>query len=788
MTQLRCPGCMNLKVQRPFCEHCGFDENAQNLPHQLPIGTVLQDQYAIGRVLGQGGFGITYLGWDQVLNRPVAIKEYFPASIVTREAALGNSIHVTTGGSFFYSGRDRFLQEAQTLAKLQNVPEIARVHNFFSANGTAYIVMEYVDGITLQSYVQQKGGRLSPAEALGLLQPITRALSNVHRAGLIHRDISPDNIMLDQGGRVRLLDFGTARPASSEAGGMATHSTQAILKHGFAPIEQYQTRGILGPWTDEYALCATVYFCMTGQIPPEATSRILGEATVDWYSIPGLSPHQAAVLDQGMALKGEARFPSLEAFWNALTSPVPYTAPIPERSPYTAPLVPPPMPQPAHTPPSEEQGKPRQSQSWTFLAAIAALIVVALLLFLPKEGKQPPLPSSPPSTLPPLTTATTPPTAQEQRIQEIRSHCDALEDTLEAVRYLQECVRQSPGDAQIQALLEEYILLHETTVLDQAASLAAEYRYRLAIAHLLDARKEFDSQKFYDAAVQYRQEFGIFNSTLLSAGKYNTMLVNGDGTVTVLGDNVYKELTANSWTDIVAVAAGDRHMIGLRSDGTLVSSGNGDLGQNDVGSWWDIIAISAGDTHTVGLQSDGTVLATGYNHENQCDAYALMRSAGSKRIVSIAAGYGHTLALLEDGTVVAVGGNDNGECDVTAWRDIVAIYAGTEISVGLKADGTVVATGQDVENWALYAWKEIDNLACGDYYLVGVRSDGHVMSAGAASAKYGGQLNVGGLTDVLLLAAGNDHTVAVQKDGTIVSVGSNSHGQRDCDGMTVPIP
>ncbi len=449
MEQTRCPGCMKLKAQQPICEHCGFDETAANLPHQLPIGALLLDQYVVGRVLGQGGFGITYLGWDQNLERPVAIKEYFPTSIVSREVSYSSTISVTTADNDFYSGRDRFLREAQTLAKLQDVPEIARVHNYFSANGTAYIVMEYVDGITLQQYVRQKGGRLAPQETLALLLPLTQALGRVHQAGLIHRDISPDNIMLQNNGAVRLLDFGTARPASNEWGGMATHSTQAVLKFGFAPMEQYQTRGNLGPWTDEYALCATAYYCMTGTVPPEATARIMGEATLAWNTIPGLSAHQAAVLEQGMSLKPENRFQTVEALWNALNAqsafvppqpvfpsqfsqvhpsqdvPLPETQPLrqftPPQSPYTAPVNGPAGPQvpytaPVNGPPAGPQQvpytppasgytgpqpapqTPKASKPPKWMIPAAAILVILLLLLLPKQ--------TPKSTLQELPTET----------------------------------------------------------------------------------------------------------------------------------------------------------------------------------------------------------------------------------------------------------------------------------------------------------------------------------------------------------------------------------------------
>ena len=135
MESKRCYGCMQYKEDGPFCEHCGYDERRQNAPHQLPAGTVLQGKYLIGRVLGQGGFGITYLGLDMTLDIPVAIKEYYPTGVVTRECSYSHSVTLATGESDtrFVENRDRFLREARILAKLQDVPEVVRIKTFFTA-------------------------------------------------------------------------------------------------------------------------------------------------------------------------------------------------------------------------------------------------------------------------------------------------------------------------------------------------------------------------------------------------------------------------------------------------------------------------------------------------------------------------------------------------------------------------------------------------------------------------------------------------------------------------------
>ena len=306
---------MKLKTQSPVCEHCGFNEYAQNESHQLPFGTVLNGQYLVGKCLGQGGFGITYLGWDQFLDIPVAIKEYYPNGFVARDCRLSLEVTIceNKAGALFQSSRERFMREAQTLAKLSAVPGVVHVRNFFLEHNTAYIVMEYIKGIDLRRYMNMHGGRLGIQETLKVLRPIMDAMMTVHKAGIVHRDISPDNIMILPDGSVKLLDFGAVRNVESEdAEQDLPKSTEAILKHGFAPIEQYQRRGALGPWTDVYALCANVFYCATGKIPPDAPDRMMEDAPINWALIPGLTPRQKAALSKGMAIRAKDRYATVD--------------------------------------------------------------------------------------------------------------------------------------------------------------------------------------------------------------------------------------------------------------------------------------------------------------------------------------------------------------------------------------------------------------------------------------------------------------------------------------------
>lgn len=317
----RCLGCMQKKAEGLVCEKCGYDDRTTSMVHQLPAGTVLRGRYLVGKVLGQGGFGITYIGWDLLLETAVAIKEFFPNGLVARDHTYSKSVIECEGGrqEYFDNTKTRFLREAKALSKFSNIPEIVHVRNFFEENNTAYIIMEYVQGVDLRTYVQNKGGKLPVEETLRILQPLLRAISVVHSAEMIHRDISPDNIMLLSDGKVKLLDFGAVRDIEgADVDKELSKSTESILKHGFAPMEQYQKRGNLGPWTDVYALCATMYYCMTGEVPPDAPARMLENANPSWYQIPGIKPEQAKALESGTAIRAKNRTATVELLYEQL--------------------------------------------------------------------------------------------------------------------------------------------------------------------------------------------------------------------------------------------------------------------------------------------------------------------------------------------------------------------------------------------------------------------------------------------------------------------------------------
>ena len=248
--------------------------NAQQPLNALPQGHRLQE-YELVRVLGFGGFGMTYLGFDHNLDKAVAVKEYLPSDIATR---TGDNSVVPQASQFqgdFEWGLDRFVDEARALARFDH-RHIIKVHRFFEAHGTAYIVMEYAEGETLSTFLERKG-TLTEAELKAILYPILDGLEVVHRADFLHRDIKPGNIIIrDEDNSPVLLDFGSARQAI----GARSRSVTSIITPGYAPIEQYSSRGDQGSWTDIYALGGMCYRALTGEVPDDATDRMRNDPLV----------------------------------------------------------------------------------------------------------------------------------------------------------------------------------------------------------------------------------------------------------------------------------------------------------------------------------------------------------------------------------------------------------------------------------------------------------------------------------------------------------------------------
>ena len=314
----RCLGCMEETKGYP-CPHCGFDPRkvpASN--YVLPYGTVLNGHYVVGRVLGQGGFGITYIGFDLSLQRKVAIKEFYPKGQAMRMSTMSAQLQWgddAASQDVRTTGMDSFLREARKMAKVEDIPEIVRVRESFLENDTAYIIMDYIEGRTLLSVLKEKGP-MPWEKAKDIFLPAISAMEKVHQAGLVHRDLSPDNLMLTGKG-VRILDLGAAKDLSVGNGA----SSAQVAKSGFSPFEQYTQRGGSGPWSDVYAMAATIYYTLTGVLPPNANDRV-EEDSLDWKLLTSrnVPANVISALQKAMTVSAKSRTQSMGAFLSQLQS------------------------------------------------------------------------------------------------------------------------------------------------------------------------------------------------------------------------------------------------------------------------------------------------------------------------------------------------------------------------------------------------------------------------------------------------------------------------------------
>lgn len=315
-----CARCMRKIEKEDICPQCGFDNRTMhNDSPALDMYTLLNDRYQICSVIGRGGFGITYAAWDEKLCIPVAIKEYMPKEWTVRSSSESDTVTVLPDFQKAYLiGKERFLRESRVLAMLQEISGIVKVHDCFEENETAYIVMEYIHGTTVGRYVQENG--TSPKELLQMMKQTIDALVAIHKQGVLHRDITPDNILVQEDGSVKLIDFGSAAHIGRQ------NDTIVLTQH-YAPIEQYGWENKkIGPWTDVYGISATLYTLLTGKMPQESVARMqhdeieeIGRETLE------IKGYQRKAIKNGLVIQPEKRTQSMEEFRAAL-----YNMPMPE--------------------------------------------------------------------------------------------------------------------------------------------------------------------------------------------------------------------------------------------------------------------------------------------------------------------------------------------------------------------------------------------------------------------------------------------------------------------------
>ena len=759
-----CPSCMAKAAPVDGkCPVCGCDVNIQNALHQLPVNTILNGRYIVGKVLGAGGFGITYIGYDLKLDGKVAIKEYYPSGAANRSQSLTVLPTTEVKGNPFEIGKRRFLKEARTLSEFVGEGNIVALRDYFEENGTAYIVMEYLEGEDLSHYAKEHGV-FELDEVLDLLEPAMLALDKIHKKGLIHRDISPSNIMVLSDGRVKVLDFGSARlqNASGEL------SLSIMLKPGYAPMEQYSTHGEQGSWTDVYAMSATIYKLITGQTPPASTDRLM-EDTLEPPSKLGakIAPAQEKALLRGLALRPADRTQTMAELAESLrgkkaSPPKPAKPPKPavDLKKKDAPEKPAKPVKPAEE--NKKSEKPALSKKRLLIIAAALLAVLVICLTVPKAISS----------------------ANEKKAEDAHNaHLAEL------------------------AAAREAIAGHSETTISASYDFAAAVRTTGTV--IAGAFDYFSLTKYGQLNVD-----GWKDITAVSAGLHHTVGLKADGTVVAVGNNKSGQRDVRDWTDIVAVNAGGDHTVGLKADGTVVATGNNESGQCDVSGWIDIVAVSAGSGYTVGLKADGTVVTCGTNKYGQCNV------SDWADIVAVSAGMHHTVGLKLDGTVVAAGSNSDDMCSVSGWTDIVAISAGSNHTVGLKADGTVVAVGNNGNGQRdVGDWTDIVAISAGIGHTMGLKADGSVVVL-RRNYYNNGQSDISEWTDIKLpgsgstepapaeqepslsaeelaaareaiapynqpvISAASEHTVALRSNGTVVAIGRNDESQCNVSGWT----
>lgn len=817
-----CPGCMRtLEQQTGICPYCGYDrekeEQAGSARTLKPL-TILAGKYLLGRVLGEGGFGITYLAWDLNMEMPVAIKEYFPVGLATRDArnASNEAISIMPGDKLTYyeNGLKGFGQEARNLAKFRQLPGVVSVKELFFENQTAYLVMEYVEGISLSKYLE-KNGPLSEKVTLEIMSPLLHALAQVHREGIIHRDISPDNIMVGEGGKVTLIDFGSARMST----GNETKSLTILLKHGYAPPEQYQTRGKQGPWTDIYALCATMYRMMSGHVPEESIDRMgedllkpliqLKEGNPDVR----VSSHVSQVISKGLRIQSGERYQSVEELIEDLYHPqreaVQEGAARGQKTPVKGQGKIGSGQKPGGGGANGKKQPPFNKKIFAAASAVAVCVIVAVVVLIGSvdrggilkviTAKEPANPQSqtaadkkeakaskddktegtpgedkdgegdPAETGKPQQSATPAPNGG-QKITPTPNVKNAVSDKTGTASMKQTPV---PAVAQTEDPIPTEVPPTPTPVPQTPAPKPSQEEQKGGTepGGQNDADKDVnpeatDKDKL-DSVEQPRETATPTESPVPEDENDNKTTEEGGG---------FMSNTQPITPCMERIAAGGAFSLGVTADGRVIAKGTDSSGRLAVTEWRDIQAVAAGEGHTVGLKKDGTVVAAGDNAYGQCNV------TDWQDIQAVAAGKEHTVGLKKDGTVVAVGDNASGQCNVEDWSGIKKIAAGSDFTAAVTEAGTALATGQNSAGQCnVSEWKDLIDIAAGPDFTAGLCQDNSVIAVGNNDK---GQCSTETLKDIVAISCGSGQLTGLRRDGTVAAVGDNSSGQLNVETWT----
>jgi serine/threonine protein kinase/alpha-tubulin suppressor-like RCC1 family protein len=828
MKELNSPG--------QVCPNCGFDNTAgpkKQPSHALACGTLLAGRYLVGKILGQGGFGITYVAWNLALEMPVCIKEYFPAGAAMRSTAQSSLVLWSGSGNAneLKQGRESFVKEARKAVKLRDLPHVVKVWDVFYENETSYIVMDYIEGETLKDHIVHSGKTLSETICYQLFAPVMTELEEIHSRGIIHRDIKPDNLMLTPGESLVLLDLGAAKDLSRGDG----QTSLAVASQGFSPLEQYSRNGKIGAWTDAYAMSATIYYCVTGQLIPTPMERISGEE-IDYSR---LSPSLKNVLEKGLAIKPEERLQSIDELLSLFKKAV-----IPTSSPTSDPeSQPAPVPAP----------KPKP-----IIVGTAAVVILAVALAGTRVIKPlPPAPTSEPtpvstSELTPLPTPTPEPTPIPESTPVPTPEPTLTPDptpTTTPKPTPAPTIEPAPKSTMVSLPIDEQTQVFSSKE-DDKNSFTYEIRdncviitgcdrnaQTVIIPETLEGRPVVAIGDNAFANCKLLQHIGIPESvTSIEAYAFSdcTALskITLPNSIKSIGDKAFSKCSKLATITLPSnlISIGDDVFAFCESlHRVTIPDSVTQIGAHVFGGRWGHptspilnidIHVKAGSyaaeffshdqrlvidaeplTQTSKTTMDETPAPTPepaaeelayreaeqlldqkkagaaalafYKLGNYKDSAERSQAAWKKANLHhhICAGDEFTLGIHADGSVVRSGNS------LSFMEEVVSVAAGREHCAYLLSNGRVVASGTNYHgDTDVGDWRDIVSIACGEEHTVGLRADGTVVAVGNTAHD---RCNVSEWTDVVAISAGRMHTVGLKADGTVIATGHNTNGQCD---------
>ena len=776
MTQMvYCYHCMApiTDALQPYCPKCGKEYNVHiSENYELPAGTFLGDgRYLIGRSIGTGGFGITYVGRDMKLEKRVVVKETFYSGIFERDCT-----DMTSPNPFqvLYDPEVVSLEEivykTQTeclsLSKGEKFTNIVKVYDYLFENNTAYIITEYINGKTLHDRVCAIG-KYTWYDLYAKMKPLMQCLASLHREGLLHRDIKPQNIMIRRAHEYSeefvLIDFGLARTTQSSA------LVESAFTPGFSPPEQKVSIETDGTYTDVYALAATMYDALTGEIPPEATSYDVFENFPQlnvMKNSPNIPPNVVDALIYALQPNYKKRCKTIDGLMyrleNAPAAPVAYA---PQQRPVG--VVPPPpgyQGQTANTVTPMRNG-PRTGYQQPMAA--------------PRTGyqQQAAVPPTGYRTAPapyPTSSAASPSRAAYTPGRPTRTHA-ARDVVIKAPVSQDDGMFPLPLMTKTNSCAINY--LHIMGI-KQNGDLAISGGVKISPFAQISKEKIDFGKQLEEIKKDLKSDLTTLRSwnnlTSISTGGEHALSrhivgLQANGSVVAVGSNDYGECETNSWKNVIAIYTGENYTVGLKNDGSVCAVGDNQYGQCEVRTWRNITAISIGASHTVGLHANGTVTAVGDNTFGQCNVDKWTK------IIAISASRNHTVGLRVDGTVVACGDNQYGQCDVRLWTKVSAICTSYVHTVGLVANGMVLATGNNQYGQCeVKSWRNVSSIYASSDHTVGLHADGTVVACGSNDH---GQCNTRGWENIMEIYTYYRSTVGLKWNGQVVATGFNDYGQ-----------